>query len=230
MKQLCVCRLSCRSTRPLSLMMLLAVPSVGYAGAQAPAGVEPSLGIKVRVYNYANASHPTLAKAEEEASRIFRVAGVELEWLDCPTSHAEEEKYSACAPPLGAMAVDLRILPSSMAARIGSSGEQLGFALPSSRRGSATAAWVYYDRAEQLAGSDIASCDQILGHAMAHEIGHLLLGPDSHSHGGIMRANWDRKFLQEASRGQLLFTRDQARLIRADVQERLTIFEAGVTR
>jgi hypothetical protein len=208
----------------------LAVFPLGYAGAQPLAGAEPGLGIKVRLYNYADASHPTLVKAEEEASRIFRVAGLELEWLDCPTSHAAEERYPACAATLGAMAVDLRILPSSMAARMGSSGEQLGLALLSSRPGSATDAWVYYDRAERLAETDVASCDQILGLAMAHEIGHLLLGPDSHSHGGIMRANWDRKFLEEASRGQLLFTRDQARLIRADVQQRLAISEVGATR
>ena len=54
--------------------------------------------------------------------------------------------------------------------------------------------------------------------------------PDSHSHGGIMRANWDRKYLEEASGGQLLFMRGQARLIRADVQARSAMSEASVVR
>ncbi len=204
--------------------------ATGFANTQSSGGVEPSLGIKVRVYNYADAKHPTLSKAEEEASRIYRDVGVELAWLDCPTSHAEEERYPACQPPLGSMAVDVRILSSPMAARVRSSREELGFALPSARAGSASAAWVDYAGVERLAESHLASCDQILGHAIAHEIGHLLLGPHSHSHNGIMRANWDRKYLEEASRGQLLFTRDQVRLIRADVQRRVAMWEGSHVR
>jgi hypothetical protein len=203
---------------------------MSYAAAQSLAGVEPSLRIIVCIYNYAHVSHRTLGRAEEITSQIFRKAGVKLAWLDCPTWHVEEEQYPACEPPLGAMAVDLRILPSSMAARFGSSGEQLGFALASARAGSVSDAWVFYERVERLAKSQVASCDQILGHVMAHEIGHLLLGPDSHSHGGIMRSNWDREYLEEASRGQLLFTRDQARLIRDDVQARSAMSEVSVVR
>lgn len=230
MKQRCLFRVRCSSTPPSWLMMLLSVCFMGQAAAQSLAGGEPSWRIIVRIYNYAHVSHRTLGRAEEVTSRIFRKAGVEMAWHDCPTSHAEEEQYPACAPPLGAMAVDLRILPSSMAARFGSSGEQLGFALASARAGSASDAWVFYERVERLAESQVASCDQILGHAMAHEIGHLLLGPDSHSHGGIMRSNWDREYLEEASRGQLLFTGDQARLIRNDVQARSAMSEVSAVR
>jgi hypothetical protein len=89
---------------------------------------------------------------------------------------------------------------------------------------------VFHERVERLAESPLASCDQILGHTIAHEIGYLLLEPESHSHGGIMRANWDQKFLEEASCGQLLFTWGEARIIRADVQARRAMSEAGVTR
>ena len=223
MRQLGLCRLSRNSTCPLWLTLFLAIASTGNARTQPSDRVKPGLRINVRVYTYADVSHRTLVQAEEESSRIFRAAGVELAWLDCPTSHAEEEKYPACEPPLGSMAVDLRILPPSMTARVRSSGEQLGFAM-------ASAAWVYYQRVELLAESRVASRDEILGHAIAHEIGHLLLGPDSHSPSGIMRANWDQKYLEEASRGQLHFTPDQARLICADVQERSAISEASVTR
>jgi len=230
MKQLCLCHLSRNSTRPLWLAMFLAMASLDCAGAQSIGGVKPSSRITVRVYRYADVSNRTLVQAEQETSRIFRQAGVELAWLDCPTSHAEEEEYPACEPLLGAMAVDLRILPSSMAARIRSSAEELGVALASARAGTASAGWVFYEHVKHLAESHIASDDLILGLAIAHEIGHLLLGPHSHSPGGIMRANWDGKNLEEASRGKLLFTRRQARLIRADAQERLAISEAGVRR
>ncbi len=214
----------------LGLGFPLAVASVGSAGAQATGGVEPSLRIKVRVYNYAEASRGTLLRAEKEGTRILRDAGVEVAWLDCPTSHAEEEKYPACKPPMGAMAVDLRILPPSIASRVQSGREQLGFALPSTKSGSASAAWIYYQRVEDLAESKDADQAQILGHAIAHEVGHLLLGPAEHSAQGIMRGNWDRKCLQEARRGQLLFTRDQAELIRIEVQTRSEMAEKSVNR
>jgi len=204
----------------LGLGFLLAIGSVGSARTQAASSVEPRLQIIARVYNYAVVSRGTLLGAERESSRIFREAGVEVAWLDCPTSYAQEEKYPACAAPLGAMAVDLRVVPASMTERFRSNGEEAGMALPSSRTGGASAAWVFYQRVEDLAESQVATPSQILGHAIAHEIGHLLLGPKSHSRTGIMRGNWDRRYLQEASQGQLLFTRDQAGRIRAEVSNR----------
>ena len=35
----------------------------------------------------------------------------------------------------------------------------------------------------------------MLGCAIAHEVGHLLLGPSSHSAGGIMHGEWGSKEL-----------------------------------
>jgi hypothetical protein len=212
------------------LMFLLAWGAPPHARANPAAPSDGGLRIIVRVYNYAGVSGGSLAKAEEEASRIFREVGVELAWLDCPTSHDVEEKYPACGLSSGALPVDLRILPSSMAARVKSSRDELGLAVPSAQAESASAAWVFYERAEQLAASEVASRAQILGHAIAHEIGHLLLGPDHHSSRGIMRANWRRRDLEEASRGQLLFTRAQSKLIRANVQARSAMPEPSLTR
>ena len=204
----------------LALGVLLTLASEVSGKTPATGPVEPNLQITVRVYNYSGTSRGTLLRAEEEGSRIFGEAGVELVWLDCPTSHAEENKYPACAAPLGAMAVDLRLLPPFMADRLKSNRNEMGLALPCAQPGSASAAWVFYQRVAEVAESRLASQSQVLGHAMAHEIGHLLLGPDHHSRGGIMRANWDQRYLEDASRGQLLFTRDQAELIRAEVQTR----------
>ena len=41
---------------------------------------------------------------------------------------------------------------------------------------------------EKLASLGTAEEYQVLGAAMAHEVGHLFLGPNSHSLTGIMRA------------------------------------------
>ncbi len=45
---------------------------------------------------------------------------------------------------------------------------------------------------------------------MAHELGHLLLGSNSHSGMGIMRAHWQSEELRRLSRGGLWFTNEQA--------------------
>jgi len=212
----------------VALGCFLTLSSLSYAGTQSTAGEQSHLRITVRVYNYAEVSRGTLVRAEEEASRMFGEAGVGMTWLDCPTSPADAEKYPACEPPLGAMGVDLRILSQAMAARVQSGKERLGFALPSTKAGSASAAWVFYHRVEQLAESKDASAAQILGHAVAHEIGHLLLGPNRHSSAGLMRADWGPAELQRASRGEMLFTFEQSELIRAEVQARMTLQQAAV--
>jgi hypothetical protein len=212
----------------VALGWFLTLSSLGFAGTQSTVGVHSDLRITVRVYNYAEVSRGTLVRAEEEASRIIRDAGVGMTWLDCPTSPAVAEKYPACEALLGAMGVDLRILPQAMAVRVPSGRERLGFALPSPKAGSASAAWVFYHRVEQLAESKDASQAQILGHAVAHEIGHLLLGPNRHSLTGLMRADWGPAELQRASRGEMLFTPEQCGIIRAEVQARMTLQQAAV--
>ncbi len=60
----------------------------------------------------------------------------------------------------------------------------------------------------------------LLGLAIAHEVGHLLLPDNSHSRRGIMRARWDRQDLRFAA-ADLVFTAQQAKSIRIEVARRL---------
>jgi len=60
----------------------------------------------------------------------------------------------------------------------------------------------------------------VLGHAMAHEIGHLLL-PYGHSPTGLMRAEWEAKDLRLAANRQLNFTSEQAELMRGRLLARI---------
>ena len=55
-----------------------------------------------------------------------------------------------------------------------------------------TLASVYYEYAVRLAGSD-NEVPIILGCAIAHEVGHLLLGPNSHSAGESCAESGDPK-------------------------------------
>ena len=63
----------------------------------------------------------------------------------------------------------------------------------------------------------------MMGCAIAHEVGHLLLGPSSHSAGGIMRGEWGPKELRLTLMGGLLFTSQQAKVIRAEARRRMSL-------
>ena len=94
--------------------------------------------------------------------------------------------------------------------------EMLGFALPCDRRGTACVGYVLYPRIETLAADGDATASVTLGHVMAHEIGHLLLGP-GHTPSGIMQARWNRDVLQSAARDDLHFTDEQSARLQAAV-------------
>ncbi len=67
-------------------------------------------------------------------------------------------------------------------------------------------------------GTDVA---KILGHVIAHEMGHLFLPHDSHTLRGVMRGRLDHAQWEGTANG-LAFTRDQAELIRSTVRAMLT--------
>jgi hypothetical protein len=92
---------------------------------------------------------------------------------------------------------------------------------------SGTYASVFFDRVETLAEGGEASPPEILGHATAHEIGHLLLRSNRHSTVGIMRGQWNQEDLRRASQGGLLFTGAQSEFIRAEVRARTAVAEVA---
>jgi hypothetical protein len=58
------------------------------------------------------------------------------------------------------------------------------------------------------------SLPTLLGHAIAHELGHLFLGTNSHSPTGLMRARWQSDDLANASRGALNFSSVESQQMR----------------
>ena len=63
---------------------------------------------------------------------------------------------------------------------------------------------IFYHRVEELSARRHTSRALLLGHLIAHEIGHLLLGSNSHSRSGIMHVPWNRSQVERASLGTLL--------------------------
>ena len=98
----------------------------------------------------------------------------------------------------------LRVVPRSA----GSVNDVFGVAFLSAE-GTGCYSDVYYDRAINLHVDWNLSLTDILGTVMAHELGHLLLGSNSHTPLGIMRGHWQPEELRRLARGGLLFTAEQ---------------------
>jgi hypothetical protein len=86
-------------------------------------------------------------------------------------------------------------------------------------------ATVYYDYPVRLARGDNSDFELpvILGCVIAHELGHLLLGSNSHSGSGIMQPRWERRQVRQAMTGDLLFTSAQAKRIQFEAESRIRV-------
>ena len=69
---------------------------------------------------------------------------------------------------------------------------------------------------------DGLSTGALLGHSAAHEIGHLLLGPNAHSCSGIMRPLMKRSDEELMLKGWLRFDTAQASKMRSALRARLS--------
>ena len=70
---------------------------------------------------------------------------------------------------------------------------------------------------DDLARAYNAEKTVVLGTVIAHEVGHLLFLPGSHSATGLMRAKWNQSDFKNARDGELLFTTEQGTLIRTRI-------------
>jgi len=174
------------------------------------AGHEP---IVVAVNNRAGISAKTLAGAEERAKRIFSKAGVEVEWINCGESAAEAELCHEARCP---QRLELTIAPRSRNLK----DSVLGISFVD--RGGGCYGAVFLQPVEQIQRQAKLELGTMLGHVFAHETAHLLLGENSHSEQGIMRAHWNERELEEARRGALLFTPEEGQVMRSKVLERLS--------
>ncbi len=166
---------------------------------------ERDLEIGVSVYNEASVHVHNVEIAERQAGYVLAVAGLKVEWVNC-------DKIS-CAGESRPGRIILRIMQE----RDTPGGEALGSAGFSGSRG--LFAKAFYGNVQRKAEQERLNVGTVLGAAIVHEIGHLLLGT-SHSEEGIMRGNWMPEDLRHAAQGQLRFTAEQVARIRAGVRAR----------
>jgi hypothetical protein len=118
--------------------------------------------------------------------------------------------YPTCPTILDATQLFLRIFPKTVA-KANTSGEAFV---------AARIANIFWTRVEEQAQRLKVSAPRFLAHTVAHELGHLLLGSNSHSPVGIMTARWDAPTVTRISQEGLYFDRQQAERIQSEMRRR----------
>jgi hypothetical protein len=166
-----------------AIFMLFAVTTAGVAELDA----SPSPTATIRTYNYAILPSEQLALARLETESIFMNAGISVEWVECRVPGRNDG--SACTEPLLAgRDLMLRLVERTPVhpERIVPLGESM---LDRDQRGGVLMTVDMFP-VRSVAARAATPVTTLLGRAIAHEIGHMLLGSGQHSALGLMRGLW----------------------------------------
>jgi hypothetical protein len=199
----------------------VAIGVVLLSGDAAGAAPERPVTLRLTVSDQAGVSRDAFATAVDAMSRIYAAAGVELQWTySCVESCRSQ---AAPAPVIDQRDIDQReglelaitIVPDALTPA----------AFPSGVMGSAPVGsrlvYVFLGRARAFAFQRDLSIGTVLGHIIAHEVGHLLLRQGHAAH-GLMRATWDLRDLRFAKQGKFGFTAEQGVRIREYLSLRMS--------
>src|SRR6187399_3073964 len=168
--------------------VLLAALALPVAAATVHADERP---VVIRLYDIATGDAEGRAAAMRLVAAMMADAGVTVDWRDC----SRGGDAHPCRTVRGAHDLVVRIMPAFVprtadAARDqdGDGDLQLGFAAVDPAGQGNVMATVYYDRVLLVARRAGLGASDLLGRAIAHEIGHLLLRVPGHNRSGLMRA------------------------------------------
>jgi hypothetical protein len=183
--------------------------------------------VTIRTYNNFGVSPEDLAAARPHVDSIFRDAGVNVDWLDCWFRDKSVDASSVrCAQPLGTDEVILRLQAANPLP--GKRYVSMGFALVNVAEGTPFLATVYADLVRVVARDAHLDYGLLLGRAIAHEIGHLLLDNNQHAQSGLMRAGWSNAELRQNAASDWTFTANEITIIRAAAAVRSGRSPAGI--
>jgi hypothetical protein len=178
--------------------MRVAVPAVAVIPIVLAAGMLARLEaavvgrplLVVRTYHVIPIQPRDWKSVMRSATEILNRAGIDVDWVHCVPENASrpETVPARCVAPYRDNEVALRIVRRPAAPIAGN--KPLGDSLIDASTHSGMLATVYLDHAERLAHEAGVSSNTVLARAIAHELGHLMLGTSTHSAYGLMRPVW----------------------------------------
>lgn len=170
-----------------------------------PASAVIDDSLLVRLYDNADIFASELASALRTTHDIMRRADLSVDWVQC-RARRDGPVPTVCDQPLSSSDVVVRLIEGSDK----ETGERraLGYSLFDSS-GISGFATVYVDRVDWLARRAQYPRAPLLGRAIAHEIGHLLLRSNAHTETGLMREVWTADQVVRNRREDWTFSPDQ---------------------
>jgi hypothetical protein len=170
-----------------------------------------ALIVVIRLYSAAGIPDDVLATAVETTTDTLRAAQLQVKWIVCARQGAASPEAAACVTPAAASDLIVRIIRTPGP---GIAGRTLGHAAVDTGAGRGTLATLYADRIDRLAAGAGVARGLVFGLAMAHEVGHLLLGTTTHPTRGLMRATWASADLRVGTARDWLFSPSEALALR----------------
>jgi hypothetical protein len=153
-------------------------------------------------------------RAMTVASEILGSAGIRLRWAD--RSRTPETIADYCAPDAVRTTITVRFLREALPT---ATQFALASTLPFSQN--STEIVVYYDRLQPMLET-LHYPEYLLGHVLAHEIGHGLMRTDAHATNGVMKARWSVADIHTMSSARMEFTPEHALLMRMNLLGKCT--------
>jgi len=205
----------------LTMTMVLLVPAVSAAQTAHIDRVTTSLLLTVRTYDTFHVWGPDLLTAQATAARALHEAGIEISWNDCSLADGAPAIASPrCNQPLDSSEVMLRIVGSDLNDM--NHSMSMGVSMVNLGGGKVPClATVFADRVWYVARSASVNAARLLGLAISHELGHLLLDTNLHAMTGLMRPAWSRSELRQARADDWRFLADDADAMRTRLRNRV---------
>lgn len=200
-----------RSGRPEHRVMRRTFPWL-ISWALLPLSVSAQPQITVTLYDQAFLRPRIREAMKKETSRILLDAGIRVTWVDCEAS-GTPYNLAECRQPVGPTRLMLQLAPGSNKNK----PKATGIAIVQDE--SSVFACLYPERVNQLARDAGWEFGDLLGHAVAHELGHLLLRSSAHTPAGVMRARWETDDLRKLSHAGLVFLPGQLSAIQAAISQ-----------
>ena len=180
--------------------------------------------VTIRLYDNVHVPKQLLQEVEKKAGRIFQAINVDVEWTDCPTQDQDPSSYPECPEHFSSTDVILHLVPKAYTTRL--QEDQTGGGA------FAQARWVniFWSNLQKAAQATNGCATSLFAHTIAHEIGHVLLGPNAHSAKGIMSAEWGAQTLIRMNQEGLYFTDKQGEYIRTSLLGRTNLMAFGTNQ
>jgi hypothetical protein len=198
--------------------LAIAAANVLLAVGLVPAAAAGDLPVVIRTYDASGLPEGDRGAALAAASAILEDAGLAVARLACDDIDPGATD-SPCRVPLRTYELTLRLVRVPSTAR-GGHPVTLGFSLVETDVRFGSLATVYVDRIAALADASGVDLPTLLGRAIAHEIGHLLLGTSAHARVGVMRASWSPEALRHSTARDWRFTPSDAEALRTAARRR----------